>query len=74
MIKINLKEKALINCDTAEVLRPHCWDSLIPYHSYLVGRRRFLAAASLLEEVFKGEKVISKMIENSQKHSIDYKP
>jgi len=71
MIKINFKEKALIDCETAEIVRPDCFDTLVAYHSYLVGKKRFAAAEKLLEDVFKGVKVISKMIDNAQKHKLD---
>lgn len=67
MIRINLKEKALVNSETGDIVRPTCWDTLIPYHSYLVGRGHPGPAQSILEKVFDGEKVISKMTENYQK-------
>lgn len=67
MILINLKEKALVNSETGDVIRPTCWDSLVPYHAYLVGRGHPGPAQSMLEKVFAGEKVITKMIELAQK-------
>ena len=67
-IKLNLKEKALVNCKTGELIRPSCFDSLAPLYSYLVEKRREKEAEDLLKRVFKGEKVITKMIERSQKH------
>jgi len=71
MIKINLKERALVNCETAEIIRPSCFDDLVPYYSYLVDRNHKLVANKLLEDVFKGEKVISKMIANSQRRNFN---
>lgn len=67
-ILINPKEKALIDSVTGELFRPSCWETLIPYHSYLIGRGHPGPAQALLEKVFSGEKVISKMTENYQKH------
>lgn len=67
MILINLKEKALVNSETGDIVRPTCWDSLIPYHSYLMSKGHPGPAQSMLEKVFTGEKVITKMIELSQK-------
>ena len=68
MILLNLKEKALINSETGELVRPLCWDSLAPYYSYLLDRGHPGPAQSMLLQVFGGEKIISKMIECSQKH------
>lgn len=69
-IKINMKERALVNCKTAELCYPSCFDTLAVYHSYLIGRGRVEEADELLKKVFKGEKVISKMIENAQKAKV----
>ncbi len=68
MIHINLKEKCLVNSENGDIVRPTCWDHLAPYHSMLCGRGHKAAAQSLLEDVFRGEKVITKMIEKHQKH------
>jgi len=68
MIHINQKEKALVDSETGMIVRPSCFDTLIQYHSYLIGRGHPVPAQSLLKQVFNGEKVITKMIENSQKH------
>lgn len=65
-IHINMKEKALIR--KGEVVRPTCWDTLIPYVNYLEGRGHGQMAQQVLERVFKGERVITKMIENAQRH------
>jgi len=70
MIHINLKEQALVNSETGEILRPSCWVDLIAYHNYLISRDKKSAAQSMLQEVFKGEKVISKMIAAVQKHGL----
>lgn len=64
---LNTAEKILVNGDTGEVIRPSCYDDLSSYHFYLVGRGHHAAAQSLLRDVFKGEKVISKMIFNASK-------
>ena len=65
-IKINFEEKALVNCKTAQILRPSCFDTLSVYHSYLQQKGLHEQADQLLKDVFKGEKVISKMIEKAQ--------
>ena len=65
-IKINTKERALVDTKTAEVLRPNCFDTLAVYHSYLLSRGQTRDADDLLRRVFKGEKVISDMIEQAQ--------
>lgn len=70
MIHLNNKEKALVHSETGEIVRPRCYDDLSAYHSYLVGRKHYQAAQSMLQEVFKGEKVISKMIAASQKRGL----
>ena len=70
MIHINHKEKALVDGNTGEIVRPHCWDTLIPYVNYLEGRAHGSYAQSILKQVMSGEKVISKMIEQAQKHGI----
>lgn len=67
VIVINLKEKALVDTDTGDIVRPNCWDDLIPYVSYVKNRGHPQLAQSILEEVFKGEKIITKMVTASQK-------
>lgn len=66
-IKINFEEKALINIKSGKIVRPSCFDTLTAYHSYLLSRRQYVEADEILRKVFKGEKVISKMIERAQK-------
>ena len=68
MIHINAKERALVNSETGEVIRPSCYDTLVQYISYLEGRSHPRMAQDVLNRVFEGERVISKMVENSQKH------
>lgn len=69
-IKINLEEKALVNTKSGKIVRPSCFDTLAAYHSYLLSSRKYEEADDILKKVFKGEKVISKMIERAQKVSI----
>jgi hypothetical protein len=66
-ILINVKEKALIHNKTGVIVRPTCFDTLMAHDSYLRGKKQCTEADELLLKVFKGEKVISKMIEESQK-------
>lgn len=70
MIHVNIKERALVNSETGEIVRPTCWDDLIAYHLYLISRKHGQAAQSILQEVFRGERVISKMITASQKRGL----
>lgn len=71
MILINNKEKALVDSVTGDIFKPTCFDTLAPYYSYLVTKGHYEAAQRMLHEVIKGEKFISKMIDNAQKHNID---
>lgn len=66
-ILINLKEKMLIDSETGDVVRPSCWETLIPYHSYLCGRNHAAMAQNVLRQVFSGERFITKMIDNYQR-------
>lgn len=61
-ILIDTKNKALVELKTGEVVYPSCFDDLIAYHAYLVGGKHPKQACQALKDVFKGEKVISKMI------------
>ncbi len=72
MILINFKEKVLVDSVTGDIVKPNCWDDLIPYLSYVKNRGHETMAQHLLEEVFKGEKIITKMIQASQKHSHEH--
>lgn len=69
-IKINLEEKALVNTKTAQILRPSCFDTLVIYHAYLISTQEHQQADDLLKKVFKGEKVISDMINQAQKRHL----
>jgi hypothetical protein len=71
MIKINYKEKCLVDCETAEILRPDCFDTLVLYYSYLISRKHENFAEKLLEDVMSGKKVITKMIDNAAKHGLE---
>ena len=69
-IRINHNEKALINTKTAEIFRPSCFDTMALLHSYYLQRGHQEKADELLKRVFKGEKVISDMVEKAQKHHL----
>jgi hypothetical protein len=69
-IKINLEEKALVNTKTAQILRPSCFDTLAVYHAYLISTNEHASADDLLKKVFKGEKVITDMINQAQLHHL----
>lgn len=64
---LNTKEKALVDSITGDILRPSCFDDLVAYHSYLIGIGKSKEAKTLLKDVFKGEKIISNMVEALQK-------
>ena len=66
MIHLNTKEKCLVNSEDGEILRPECIDDLIAYHAYLK-KYDELVAQAMLQDVFNGEKVITKMIDHSHK-------
>lgn len=66
-IKVNYKEKALVDCKTGGIVRPSCFDTLLAHDSYLRGKKHIEQADAILRKVFKGEKVISDMIEHAQK-------
>ena len=61
-ILIDTKHKALVDSKTGKKVYPSCFDDLIAYHSYLLGSKHPKQACQALEDVFKGEKLISKMI------------
>ncbi len=62
-ILIDTKNKALVESNTGEAVYPSCFDDLIAYHAYLVAGKHPKQACQVLKDVFKGEKVVSKMIE-----------
>jgi hypothetical protein len=66
-ILINEKEKVLIDSNTGDIVRPTCWENLHPYYLYLKHGTAPGKAQSLLDDVFRGELVITKMIEHHQK-------
>lgn len=68
---LNIRERAIVDGDTGDIVHPSCWDDLSPYYSYLVERGHEQLAQSVLRDVMKGEKVISKMIAASQKRRGD---
>jgi len=70
MIHLNVKEKCLVCSITGEILRPECINDLIAYHAYLK-KDDELVAQSILQDVFNGEKVITKMIEHHHKNTND---
>lgn len=66
-IKVNHKEKALIDVKTGDIVRPSCFDTLMIHDSYLRSKKNHIEADSILKKVFKGEKIISDMIADAQK-------
>ena len=60
-ILIDPKHKALVDSKTGKSMKPSCFDDLIAYHAYLLGRHP-KQANQMLKDVFGGEKVMSNMV------------
>ena len=69
---INLKEQCLIDGKTGEILRPSCFSDLSALYSYMVSAGEQTQADEMIKEVFKGEKVITKMIERYHERTGNY--
>lgn len=67
-ILIDTKNKTLIDSKTGDTVKPSCFDDLIAYHSYLLTSKHPKLAHQTLKDVFKGEKVITNMIESFNKN------
>jgi rRNA-processing protein FCF1 len=65
-IKMNYKEKCLVNTKTGEIIRPDCIQDLMQYHAYLIATGDDELAKQVLKNVAKGERVISDMLAASQ--------
>lgn len=61
---INEEHKAIVSGKTGKMCYPSCFADLTLYHAYLTGKGQEDKAQNLLKEVFKGERVIAKMIKN----------
>jgi hypothetical protein len=62
---LNTKEKCIVSTK-GEIMRPSCIDDVIALHAYYLGCGEKDDAQHLLRRVFKGEKVITKMIQGMQ--------
>jgi hypothetical protein len=62
---LNTKEKCIVSTK-GEIMRPSCIEDVISLHAYYLGCGEKDEAQHLLKRVFKGEKVITKMIQNMQ--------
>ena len=69
MIILHSPTKALIDSTTGSTVYPACFDDLIQYYNYLKSRHHEAHAQEIVQSVFDGEKVISKMIALNQIHS-----
>jgi hypothetical protein len=65
-IHINLDEKFLVNGKNGKVKRLECFEMVAQYHAYLEGTGHLKAAQHLLEDAFKGKKVITDLISQYQ--------
>lgn len=61
-IFINLEEQCLVNGKTGGIKRLGCFTALAMYHSYMLSTKHPKAAQQLLDDAWKGKKVISDMI------------
>jgi hypothetical protein len=66
----NDNEKSITHEGSGKIIKPSCYDDLRAYTSYLLSRGHAKNINHVLDDVFKGEKIISKMIELNSKHNI----
>jgi len=59
--------KALVDGSNGDVYRPSCWHDLAAYVAYLESTDEHDKAQKIMRRVLKGEKVITNMIDASQK-------
>jgi hypothetical protein len=64
-ILINIEEKVLIHNRTGKIKRITCFDTLALVHSYLRDRGHDKQANQLLDDAFKGKKVITELIKTA---------
>ena len=63
----NDDEKSITKETTNEKISPSCYNDLRAYAGYLMTRGHLKVLNHALDDVFKGEKIISKMVELNQK-------
>lgn len=68
IIKFDFKNKRVYDEATGEEFFPSCFIDLCGYVNYIEGRGHHTYAQALLRRVLDGEPVITKMIEQMQKH------
>jgi len=61
-------EKAVVKDTTGEKMYPSCFDDLAIYYSYVCGTEGVAEGQKVLKAVFKGEKVISNLVEFARNH------
>lgn len=59
--------QAVIKNENGESYHINCYEDLKPYYAYISGKRGHETAQKMLENVFKGEKVMSELIERTQR-------
>jgi hypothetical protein len=69
MYIFNDVEKSITKESNSDKIYPACYDDLRAYTAYLTSKGHFKTINHALADVFKGEKIISKMIELNQKHT-----
>lgn len=67
-ILINEKEKALVNSEDGDIVRPTCWDQLHGYYNYLKTSGKPAQAQTVLDDVYKGELVMTQMVDYYQRN------
>ena len=61
-ILIDTKHKTLVCSKTGKTVKLDCFDDLIAYHAYLLGRGGEKKALCVLKDAFNGSKVITDMV------------
>jgi hypothetical protein len=59
--------RTILKVDTNTHIPVSCYDDLKPYYAYVVGKNGHQEGQKMLKNVFKGEKVIADLIEQTQR-------
>lgn len=62
--------KSIVHTGTGERMSPTCFDDLRAYCAYISGKHHDKAVQGILRDVFKGEKVMTKLTQAAQRHGI----
>ena len=64
---LDVTTKSVVRVSNGEQYHISCYDDLAPYYAYLSGKFGHDAAQKMLKNVFNGEKVMSELIERTQR-------